>query len=67
VEVGATFMKILKGFKVQNLAACTLVSVSRPDLRPTHSPIQWIPVDYFPGVKRGRGVKQTADHLVPRS
>jgi hypothetical protein len=40
-----------------------LTSVSRPALRPTHPPVQWVL-----GVKRGRGVMLTTHpHLVPRS
>jgi hypothetical protein len=40
-----------------------LTSVSRPGLGPTQPPIQWVP-----GVKRGRGVTLTTHpHLVPRS
>jgi hypothetical protein len=37
--------------------------VSRPALRPTQPPIQWVP-----GIKRGRGVTLTTHpHIVPRS
>jgi hypothetical protein len=39
-----------------------LASASRPALRPTQPPVQWVP-----GVKRGRGVTLTTHpHLVPR-
>jgi len=30
--------------------------VSRPALRPTQPPVQWVPGVLSPGVKRGRGV-----------
>jgi hypothetical protein len=33
-----------------------LASLSRPALKPTQSPVQWVPGVLFPGVKRGRGV-----------
>jgi hypothetical protein len=40
-----------------------LTSVSRPALRPNQPPVQWVP-----GLKRGRGVTLTTHpHLVPRS
>jgi hypothetical protein len=43
-------------------------SVSRPALRPTQPPVQWVPGVLSPGVKRGRGVTLTTHHyLVPRS
>jgi hypothetical protein len=45
-----------------------LASVSRPALRPTQPPVQWVPGVLSPGVKRGRGVMLTTHpHLVPRS
>jgi hypothetical protein len=45
-----------------------LASVSRPALRPTQPPIQWVPGVLSPGVKRGRSLTLTANsHLVPRS
>jgi hypothetical protein len=45
-----------------------LSSVSRPALRPTQPPVQWVPGVLSPGVKRGRGVILTTHpHLVPRS
>jgi hypothetical protein len=45
-----------------------LVSVSKPALGPTQSPMQWVPGSPLPGVKSGRGVKLTAHpHLVSRS
>jgi hypothetical protein len=45
-----------------------LASVSRPTLRPTQPPVQWVPRVVSPGVKRGRGVTLTTHHhLVPRS
>jgi hypothetical protein len=45
-----------------------LASVSRPALRPTQPPVQWVPGVLSPGVKRGRGVTLTTQpHLVPRS
>jgi hypothetical protein len=38
---------------------------SRPALRPTQPPIQWVPGVLSPGVKRGRGVTLTTyPHLV---
>jgi hypothetical protein len=36
-------------------------SVSRPDLRPTHRPVQRVFGVLYPGVKRGRGVTLTTD------
>jgi hypothetical protein len=45
-----------------------LTSVSRPDLRPTQPPVQWVPGVLSPGLKRDRGVTLTTHpHLVPRS
>jgi len=42
--------------------------VSRPALRPSQSPVQWVPGVLSPGVKRGRGVMLTTHtHLVLRS
>jgi hypothetical protein len=42
--------------------------VSRPALRPTQPPVQWVPGVLHPGLKRGRGVTLTTHpHLVPRS
>jgi hypothetical protein len=42
-----------------------LASASRPALKPTQPPMQWVPVVLSPGVKRGRGVKLTTHpHLV---
>jgi hypothetical protein len=32
-----------------------LTSVSRPALRPTQPPVQWVPGVLSPGVKRGQG------------
>jgi hypothetical protein len=43
-------------------------SVSRPDLRPTQPPVQWVLGVLSPGIKRGRGVTLTTHpHLLPRS
>jgi hypothetical protein len=43
-------------------------SVTRPTLRPTQPPVQWVPGVLSPGAKRGRGVTLTTHpHLVPRS
>jgi hypothetical protein len=45
-----------------------LTSESRPALRPTQPPVQWVPGDISPGLRRGRGVTLTTHpHLVPRS
>jgi hypothetical protein len=45
-----------------------LTSVSRPALRPTQPPVQWIPEALSPGLKRSRGVTLTTHpHLVSRS
>jgi hypothetical protein len=45
-----------------------LASGSRPALRPTQPPVQWVPGVFPPGVKRGRGVMLTTHPiLVPRS
>jgi hypothetical protein len=45
-----------------------LASVSRPALRPTQPPVQWVPGVLSSRVKRGRGVTLTTHpHLVPRS
>jgi hypothetical protein len=38
-----------------------LCSVSRPALRPTQPPIQWVPEVFFPGVKRGRVTPSSAE------
>jgi hypothetical protein len=44
-----------------------LAPASRPALRPTQPPIQWVPEVLSPGVKRGRGVTLTTHpYLVPR-
>jgi hypothetical protein len=43
-------------------------SVSRPAMRPTQPPVQWVPGILSPGLKRGRGVSLTTHpHLVPKS
>jgi hypothetical protein len=48
--------------------ATELVSVSRPALRPTQHPIQWVLGVLSPMVKRSPGVTLTTHpHLVPRS
>jgi hypothetical protein len=45
-----------------------LASLSRPGLRPTQPPVQWVPGVLSPGLKRGRDVTLTTQpHLVPRS
>jgi hypothetical protein len=45
-----------------------LASVSRPALRPTQPPVQWVLGVLSPRLKRGRGVTLTTHpHLVPRS
>jgi hypothetical protein len=45
-----------------------LASVSRPAIRPTQTPIQWVPGGRFLGVKRSLYVTLTTHpHLVPRS
>jgi hypothetical protein len=45
-----------------------LTSESRPALRPTQSPVQWVQRVLCPGVKRGRDVTLTTHPLlVPRS
>jgi hypothetical protein len=44
-----------------------IVSVSRPALRPTQPPVQWVPGVLSPGLKFGRGVTLTTKpHLVSR-
>jgi hypothetical protein len=44
-----------------------VASVSRPALRPTQPPVQWVPGVLYAGLKRGRGVTLTTHpHLVPR-
>jgi hypothetical protein len=46
----------------------SLASVSRPSLRPTQTPVQWVPGVLSPELKRGRGVTPTTHpHLMPRS
>jgi hypothetical protein len=45
-----------------------LASVSRPALRPTQPPVQWLPEVLSSGLKRGQGVTLTTHrHLVPNS
>jgi hypothetical protein len=45
-----------------------LASVSRPALRPTHLPVQWVSGVPSPGLKRGWGVTLTShSRFVPRS
>jgi hypothetical protein len=45
-----------------------LASVSRPALRPTQPPVQWVPGVLSPGLKRGRRVTLiTHPQIVPRS
>jgi hypothetical protein len=45
-----------------------LTSVSRPALRPTQPPVQWVPGVLSPGLKRGWSVTQTTHrHLAPMS
>jgi hypothetical protein len=45
-----------------------LTSVSKPALRSTQPPVQWVPGVLSPGVNRGRGVTLTTHPpLVPRS
>jgi hypothetical protein len=45
-----------------------VASVSRPALRPTQPPVQWVPGVLSPGLKCGRGVTLiTLPYLVPRS
>jgi hypothetical protein len=45
-----------------------VASVSRPCLRPTQPPVQWVPGVLCLGIKRGRGVTLTTHpHPVPRS
>jgi hypothetical protein len=44
-----------------------LSSVSRPALGPTQAPVQWVPVVFSPGIKRGRGVTLTTPPPDPRS
>jgi hypothetical protein len=42
--------------------------VSRPVLKPTQPPLQWVQSVLSPGLKRGRGVTLTThNHIVPRS
>jgi hypothetical protein len=44
-----------------------LAPASRPALRPTQPPVEWVPGVLSRGVKRGRGVMLTTHpHLVPR-
>jgi hypothetical protein len=46
----------------------SLASMSRPALRPTQPPVQWVPRVLSPGLKRGPCVTLTTHpHLVPRS
>jgi hypothetical protein len=40
-----------------------LASVSRPALRPTQLPTQWVPEVLSQGVKRGRGATLTTHHI----
>jgi hypothetical protein len=41
-----------------------LASVSRPALRPTQPPVQWVPGVISPEVKRGRGVKLSSAEVM---
>jgi hypothetical protein len=41
--------------------------VFRQTLRPTQPSVQWVSAVLSPGVKHGRSVTLTTDHLVPRS
>jgi hypothetical protein len=51
----------------QTLMIFPLTSASRPALRTTQPPVQWVPGALSPGVKRGRGVILTTHPLlVPR-
>jgi hypothetical protein len=53
-----------RGFDSRQGLGVLLIAASRPALRPTQSPIQWVPGAPYLGVKRpGR----EADHLTPSS
>jgi hypothetical protein len=59
----ASFSVINICYAFQRQGICSLTSVSRPALRTTQPPIQWVP-----GVKRGRAVTLTTHpNLQPRS
>jgi hypothetical protein len=78
LEAGGSSVSIVSGYEVNDRAIQVqsptetkdfpLPSVSRPALRPTQLPVQWVPGVLSPGVKSGRGVTLiTHPHLAPSS
>jgi hypothetical protein len=51
----------------QGLGIFFFYTASRPALRPTQPPIQWVPVVLSPEVKRPESEADHSPHLVPRS
>jgi hypothetical protein len=67
-DYGLNERAIVVRFPTETRRVIPLASVSRPALRLTHVPVQWVPGVLSTGIMRGRGVTLTTQsHLVPRS